>query len=267
MKWTPERNRAARQTQAYAERGLELDPLDPFANLAEGRPFLLLNRPENGQLWLDRSAQLSPSYAKGYHSPGLAAMLAGRVGECLADMERAMTLSPLDPMLCAMQACEAITLHVAGRPDEAVIWANKGARAPHAHIAMLMAAVAVCRLAKDHALARTWKAVLRTRYPEASLHRFFTVLPFTDAGLNASTRSSGPDNRCGKFFPCAICIPPAACRCGSPAPPPARSNPAQNRPASIRLVAIKWQGWFLSGRSRTSARMRRRCAGHCRVVR
>ncbi|MDQ1902912.1 winged helix-turn-helix domain-containing protein [Paracoccus sp. WLY502] len=185
MQWTPDRNQAIRQTQAYAERSLELDPLDPFANLVEGRLFLLLNRPEDGQLWLDRSVQLSPSYAKGYYSRGFAAMLAGRVGDCLADMERAMALSPLDPMLCAMQTCKAIALHVAGRPDEAVIWANKGARAPHAHIAMLMTAVAVCQLAGDHAGARTWKAVLRTRYPDASLRRFFTVLPFTDAALRS----------------------------------------------------------------------------------
>lgn len=185
MKWAPDRNQAVRQTQAYAERSLELDPLDPFANLAEGRLFLLLNRPEDGQLWLDRSVQLSPSYAKGYYSRGFAAMLAGQTDDCLIDMERAIGLSPLDPMLCAMQACKAIALQVAGRPEEAVIWANKGARAPHAHIAMLMAAVAVCHLAKDHIGARTWKAVLRTRYPDASLQRFFTVLPFTDAALRS----------------------------------------------------------------------------------
>ena len=94
-----------------------------------------------------------------------------------------MALSPLDPMLCAMQACKAIALQVAGQPEEAVIWADKGATEPHVHIAMLMAAVAVCQLAGDHAGARTWQAFLRTRYPDASLQRFFTVLPFTDERL------------------------------------------------------------------------------------
>ena len=110
-------------------------------------------------------------------------MLAGRTGDCLADMDHAIELSPLDPMLCAMQACKAVALLAAGCPDEAVVWANRGARAPHAHIAMLMIAVAVCQRAGDRSGARAWQAVLRTRYPGASLQRFFTVLPFTDAAL------------------------------------------------------------------------------------
>lgn len=183
MKWAPDRNDAVTQAQAHAERSLELDPLDPFANLAEGRLFLLLSRPEDGRPWLDRSVQLSPSYAKGYYSRGFAAMLAGRTADCVADMDRALELSPLDPMLCAMQACKAVGLLAAGRHDEAVVWANRGARAPHAHIAMLMIAVAVCQLAEDTAGVRTWKAILRARYPGATLQSFFTVLPFTDAWL------------------------------------------------------------------------------------
>lgn len=183
MKWAPDRSHAVAQAQAQAERSLELDPLDPFGNLAEGRLFLLLGSPEDGRPWLDRSVQLSPSYAKGYYSRGFAAMLAGRTDDCLADIDHAIALSPLDPMLCAMQACKAVALLAAERHDEAVVWANRGARAPHAHIAMLMIAVAVCQIAGDIAGVRTWQAVLRTRYPDATLQRFFTVLPFADAGL------------------------------------------------------------------------------------
>lgn len=195
MRWAPDPGVAVAQAQAQAERSLDLDPLDPFANLAEGRLFLLLNRPEDGRPWLERSVQLSPSYAKGYYSRGFAAMLAGRADDCLADMDHAIELSPLDPMLCAMQACKAVALLVAGRHDEAVAWANRGARAPHAHIAMLMIAVAACQLSGDKAGVRTWQAVLRARYPGASLQRFFTVLPFTDAGprtlLGSALRKAG----------------------------------------------------------------------------
>ena len=32
------------------------------------------------------------------------------MADCIADMDRAMDLSPLDPMLCAMQACKAVAL-------------------------------------------------------------------------------------------------------------------------------------------------------------
>ena len=183
MRWAPDRDRAIDQARAQAERSLLLDPLDPFANLSEGRLFLLLGRPEDGRPWLDRSVQLSPSYAKGYYSRGFAAMLAGQMADCIADMDRAMDLSPLDPMLCAMQSSKGIALLAAGRHEEAVLWTNKGARAPHAHIAMLMTAVAASQLAGDKAGVRAWQSAVAARYPGATLRQFFTVLPFTDPAL------------------------------------------------------------------------------------
>lgn len=183
MRYAPDRDRAIDRARAQADRSLELDPLDPFANLSEGRLHLLLGRPEDGRPWLDRSVQLSPSYAKGYYSRGFAAMLAGRTSDCLADMDRAIELSPLDPMLCGMQACKGVAFLAAGKHEEAVEWANRGARAPHAHIAMLMTAVATSQLAGDGSGVRAWKGVLGARYPGATLQQFFTVLPFTDPAL------------------------------------------------------------------------------------
>lgn len=183
MRYTLDRERAVAQAQAQAERSLELDPLDPFANLSEGRLFLLLDRPEDGRPWLDRSVQLSPSYAKGYYSRGFAAMLAGRTSDCLQDMDRAIELSPLDPVLCAMQSCKGVAYIADGKHQEAVEWANRGARAPHAHIAMLMTAMAASQIVGDEAGVRTWRSVLGVRYPGATLRQFFTVLPFTDVSL------------------------------------------------------------------------------------
>ncbi len=45
MRYAPDRARVIAQAQSQAERSLELDPLDPFANLAQGRLFLLLGAP------------------------------------------------------------------------------------------------------------------------------------------------------------------------------------------------------------------------------
>jgi hypothetical protein len=141
-----------------------------------------LNRPEDGRPWLDRSVQLSPSYAKGHYSRGFADMLSGRMEGCIVGMDRAIELSPLDPMLCAMQACKAVAYLAKGDSSTALEWAN---RAPHAHIAMLMTAVAASQAAGDEAAVEDWLNALAARYPDASVERFFTVLPFTDPALRS----------------------------------------------------------------------------------
>ena len=41
-----------------AERSIELDPLDPYANAAMGRLHILTSSPDDGLVWLDRSARL-----------------------------------------------------------------------------------------------------------------------------------------------------------------------------------------------------------------
>ncbi len=112
-------------------------------------------------------------------------MLAGRTSGCLADVDRAMELSPLDPMLCAMQSCKAVVFLANGKHEEALEWANKGAMAPHAHIAMLMTAVAASQLASDKAGVRAWQRALDARYPGATERQLFTVLPFADPALRS----------------------------------------------------------------------------------
>jgi TolB-like protein len=183
MAWGSDRARVLGEARAQAERGLELDPLDPFANLSQGRLHLLLERPDDARPWLERAVRLSPSYAKGHYAKGFADMLSGRTEGCLESMDRAMELSPLDPMLCAMQACKAVAYLAKGDHATALDWANRGARSPNAHIAMLMTALAASQEAGDATGVQKLSSMLAARYPEASVERFFTVLPFTDPAL------------------------------------------------------------------------------------
>lgn len=54
-----------------AERSLEFDPLDPFANLTMGRSAWLDDRLDDAGIWLDRSLELSPNYAFAHYNRGL----------------------------------------------------------------------------------------------------------------------------------------------------------------------------------------------------
>jgi len=183
MRYGPDPARAARDAEAQAQRSLELDPLDPFANFVAGRVHILHGRPDDGLVWLDRSTRLNPSFAKGHYAHAQADLLAGRTTEARPRLEEALTLSPLDPLLCAMLSAKGLTYLAEGNLTEAVRWTQMGARAPGAHFTMLAIAMAACRLAGDSAGEAAWRRVLREHWPDASVERLFAVLPFAAPSL------------------------------------------------------------------------------------
>ena len=73
----PDPAAAARAARRHAERSLELDPLDPFANFTMGRSFWLTDEPEIAADWLARATALNPNYAQGFYASAFTAMLTG----------------------------------------------------------------------------------------------------------------------------------------------------------------------------------------------
>ena len=76
-------------SRTYAQRGLDLDPLDPFVNFTMGRTFWLEADLESGLAWLERATSLSPNYAQGIYAGGWTETLSGRdlEGREHADLE------------------------------------------------------------------------------------------------------------------------------------------------------------------------------------
>ena len=58
-------------SRSSAQRGLDLDPLDPFVNFTMGRTFWLEGDLESGLAWLERATSLSPNYAQGIYARAL----------------------------------------------------------------------------------------------------------------------------------------------------------------------------------------------------
>jgi tetratricopeptide (TPR) repeat protein len=95
-----------------AERGLELDPLDPFVNFAMGRSYWLEGDLEGGLGWLERSVEVCPNYAQGIYARAWT--------EAAGWAERA-ACSPGAHVLIAMIAVAAHAL--GGEPARAAYWA------------------------------------------------------------------------------------------------------------------------------------------------
>jgi TolB-like protein len=167
----------------YAERGLELDSIDPFVNFTMGRSFWLEGNLDTSLTWLDRACSISPNYAQGIYSRALTESLSGLGHESREHVDLAMRLSPLDPLYYAMMGTRAFGHMALGEDAEAAAWAERAARAPGAHVLIALIATAAHALVGDHARAAAWAANARERNPTFTREDFFRSLPMRTGSM------------------------------------------------------------------------------------
>lgn len=180
MKYNGSSDKAALNARRFAERSLELDPLDPFANFTMGRSCWLAKDVDSSVDWLERSTSLNPNYAQGFYSRGFADMLFGHTKTAREHVDTGILLSPLDPMLYGMLAARAITFVADGDYEKAAFWAEKAAHAPGAHFLIFMIAVFAHSLNRNEEKALSWAREVRHRRADASQAHFFQSFPFPD---------------------------------------------------------------------------------------
>ncbi|MFZ1816149.1 MAG: winged helix-turn-helix domain-containing protein [Rhizobiaceae bacterium] len=176
------------KARAFAERSVELDPLDPFANFTHGRFHWLTGDLEASLPWLERSVTLSPNYAQGLYASGWTHAISGSGTKALKPVETAMALSPIDPFFYAMQATLAFSCMNNGEHEKASQWANRAAHGPGAHYLIAMIALAACSLAGDTSAADAWSANVKSRRPDADTNLFFHAFPIPHGPLRESLR-------------------------------------------------------------------------------
>jgi len=167
----------AELARRFAQRGLELDPLDPFVNFTMGRTFWLAGDLDSGLAWLERATSISPNYAQGIYARAWTETLAGRGLEGRGHVDLAMRLSPLDPLYYAMLGTRAFTHMVVGEDAAAAAWAERAARAPGAHVLIAMIACATQAIVGDDTRAAEWAANVRSRNPVLARADFFRSFP------------------------------------------------------------------------------------------
>lgn len=177
-------------SRRFAERGLELDPIDPFVNVAMGRSFWPEGDLQSSLGWLERATTISPHYAQGLYARGWAESLAERGTESREHVDLAMRLSPLDPLHYAMVGTRALTHMMQGEDVEAADWAERAARAPGAHVLIAMIAVAAHGLAGSAARADAWRENVRSRNPALGQEDFFRAFPMQSATARARVAST-----------------------------------------------------------------------------
>ncbi len=169
----------------FAERGLELDEMDPFVNFTMGRTFWLVGDLEGALPWLERATSLSPNYAQGIYARAWTEALAGKPIEARGHVDFAMQLSPLDPLFYGMLGTRAFTHMMQDEDAKAAFWAERAARSPGAHVLIAMIASAAHALAGDEPAAATWAANVRERNSALTRDDFFRSFPMKSAAVRS----------------------------------------------------------------------------------
>lgn len=183
LRHTDDREGEISAARRFAERGVELDPLDPFVNFTMGRTYWLVGDLEGSLGWLDRATTISPNYAQGIYARAWTESLSGDAHAARDHVNLAMRLSPLDPLYYAMLGTRAF-IHMALDEDaEAAVWAEMAARSPGAHVLIAMIAVAAHALGGDADRAADWAAVVRARDPALRRADFLRSFPMKNEAM------------------------------------------------------------------------------------
>lgn len=183
MHYTDDMADAINQGRRFAERGLELDPLDPFVNFTMGRTYWLEGDLETSLSWLERATDISPHYAQGIYARAWTEALAGKALDGREHVDLAMRLSPLDPLHYAMLATRALTHLASNEEEQAAHWAERGARSPGAHVMIGVIAAVAHTLVGDATRATFWADNVRQRNPALNREIFFRSFPMRSAAM------------------------------------------------------------------------------------
>jgi adenylate cyclase len=118
---------------AIAKKGVELDEQDGLIRFMYGRALLATNAYADALAELKTAVELNPCLALGYCGLGDTLAYEGRVSEAIPYFQRAIDLSPYDPLRWAFYSYGALA-YIFGREFElASEWAQRATRVPNAH--------------------------------------------------------------------------------------------------------------------------------------
>jgi adenylate cyclase len=197
--WMTDRAQEIAETDRLARRAAELGGDDAVA-LSRGAHALgfVVGDLDAATTFVDRALALNPNLAGAWYASGWTRIWRGELEVAIKHFAQAMRLSPLDPHSIGMQAGTAFAHLLAGRFEEASLWAGKAIWEQTNYLTTLVIAAASSALAGHPAEAQKTMARLRELYPTlrvsnvkdwASLHR-----PEDLARLEEGLRKAGlPD--------------------------------------------------------------------------
>ncbi len=179
--WSATPLEAARATRDHADQSLRQDPQDPYSHLAAAVAHWLEGKREALLAAIEHAVWLNPSLAWGYLWGGIAYGVAGEPERSLEMAERAIRLSPLDPLRAIFDYALAVAHFAAARHEPSLEAAGRAAALlPSWGWAHSLVAVNAGLLGREQE-AREARCAAQERLRGVTLGNFGQLLPFASA--------------------------------------------------------------------------------------
>lgn len=118
---------------AIGKKGVELDDQDGLIRFMYGRALLATNAYGDALTELKTAVELNPCLALSYCGLGDSLVYEGRISEAIPHFQKAIDLSPYDPLRWAFYSYRALAHIFAWEFERAADWAQRATRVPNAH--------------------------------------------------------------------------------------------------------------------------------------
>jgi len=163
---------------ATAGRAMIVDDHDPAAHWALGRAFWLRGQQEDSIAELEKAVTLSPNFALGHYALSFVTSQSGDPGAAIRSSDQSRRLSPFDPLLFGMLGTRALAHVRLGQYEEAAEWALRAAARPNAHATILAIAAHCLALAGRVEQGGQYAAALRANLPHYRADDFLATFRF-----------------------------------------------------------------------------------------
>jgi TolB-like protein len=164
--WMGDRAQAIAQVRQLAWKALDLGADDASALSAGGYALVfVVHDVASGAAYVDQALTLNPNLASALVSRGWTKAFLGEPHAAIKDVTSAMRLSPLDPLRARAHGAIAFAHFIAGRYDEASLWAEKASREGPNYLPGIRDLAAANALAGRHLEAQKAMARLRALDP------------------------------------------------------------------------------------------------------
>jgi len=161
-----------------ASQSLMADEHNPAAHWAMGRALWLRGRQTDSLAELERAVDLSPNFALGHYALSFVQSQSGDPRAAIRASDHSRHLSPFDPLLFGMLGARAMSHVRLGQFEEAAEWALKAATRPNAHVIILAIAAHCLGLAGRVEEGRAFAAAIHKTLPHYRIDDFLQTFQF-----------------------------------------------------------------------------------------